>query len=232
MAHSMLMLGTYRWSSVSNALRATTLLAPPYCNFARFGTRGLVMANAAGMACRVVCSAAFIRRYFRGVTKSHRSRRNPGEALGDGNPGGSPSTATQKRAPTNTSLWNKVLMGALPHPTVILAMVVSSAAAYMSSPYRSVVADRGQTDEPPWDLVAAAKHVGVGAAGFVFSAALFTIFETRFLLELRALWGTRRKRQQEKAAEGDSSTARAGNPTYGPLAVARTAGSLKHSKAD
>lgn len=177
------------------------------------------MANALGMACRVVCSAVFIRRYFlgqtvalpvsRGCVKSvdvkriqatHAGpeyQRRP-HGGGDGErPTNPPMTAAQQAnvEPTQAivpNLWRRVVTGALPHPAVLVAMAISSGAAWLTSPFRHV-ADVGESDQIPWDVVAAAAHVGIGAACFLVTGVLFVVLEKPFLRKLKALWGSRRE---------------------------------------
>lgn len=145
------------------------------------------MANAAGMACRVLCSAAFIRRFFLQqapiVDGNHSSRRSVSVAATAFSRGG-------KRVQEN-NLWLEVLIRALPHPFVFVAMTISSVVAHATSP---TVAVEGGDDKgiAPWNVVAAAKHVVIGAACFGLTAAVFARYERRFFRELRSLWAARR----------------------------------------
>lgn len=151
------------------------------------------MANAAGMACRVICSAAFIRRFFLEDTGALPLLQQRGQK-------NKKILEPAERTPSQT-LWRRVIAGALPHPLVVAALTISSVVAHGTSPYsRSpldgvfTVGGDGSEGDPgmPWDMKAAAKHVGVGGLCFVFTAAVFRRFEHRFLMELRALWAARR----------------------------------------
>ncbi|CBJ26892.1 conserved unknown protein [Ectocarpus siliculosus] len=174
----------------------------------RFGTRGLVMANAAGMACRVICSGLFIRRFFLRRTTPATPSLKPA-AVGDraasgessrlspsGSPHRSPSEPSRappnggerrKKTATKRNLWREVVTGAVPHPGVVSIMALSSAAAYATSPAARHVA--GGNGGAPLD---AAKHVGVGLVCFLVTAAVFVKCEGAFLRELGALWAARR----------------------------------------
>ncbi|CAN0074076.1 unnamed protein product [Scytosiphon promiscuus] len=167
---------------------------------ARFGTRGLVMANAAGMACRVVCSAVFIRRFFLQGTPAAAPADVGGGCAGSGGgdsdalkAGGasvspsSPRGPGRGREPTRRkNLWREVVAGAFPHPAVVAAMGLSSVAAFATSP-------PPHGGGVPWDVIAAAKHVGCGLACFVVTAAVFVRYEGGFLKEIGALWTARRR---------------------------------------
>lgn len=151
------------------------------------------MANAAGMACRVICSAAFIRRFFLEDTGALPPPQQRGPKNED-------MLGHAEKTPTQT-LWRRVIAGALPHPLVVAALTISSAVAHETSPYTRSPLDglfmvEGDGSDGsrgvPWDMRAAAKHVGVGGSCFVFTAAVFWTFEHRFLMELRALWAARR----------------------------------------
>ncbi|CAN0508981.1 unnamed protein product, partial [Ectocarpus sp. 12 AP-2014] len=109
----------------------------------RFETRGLVMANAAGMACRVICSGVFIRRFFLQRT-SPATPSLKAAAVGDRaasgesnrlSPSGSPHRPPSKppraspnggerrqKTATKRNLWREVVTGAAPHPGVIAVM--------------------------------------------------------------------------------------------------------------
>ncbi|CAM9712086.1 unnamed protein product [Ectocarpus sp. 12 AP-2014] len=174
----------------------------------RFGTRGLVMANAAGMACRVICSGVFIRRFFLQRT-SPAAPSLKAAAVGDRaasgesnrlSPSGSPHRPPSKppraspnggerrqKTATKRNLWREVVTGAAPHPGVIAVMALSSAAAYATSPAARHVA--GGNSGAPLD---AAKHVGVGLVCFSVTATVFVKCEGAFLRELGALWAARR----------------------------------------
>ncbi|CAM9836960.1 unnamed protein product [Ectocarpus fasciculatus] len=175
----------------------------------RFGTRGLVMANAAGMACRVICSGVFIRRFFLHRTTSGTPALRAA-AIGDraaicgessrlspsASPHQPPSEASRaqnggerrKRTATKRNLWREVVAGAVPHPGVVAAMALSSAAAYATSPAARHAAAGGNGGS----ALDAAKHVGVGLVCFLATAAVFVKCERAFLRELGALWAARR----------------------------------------
>ncbi|CAB1100987.1 unnamed protein product [Ectocarpus sp. CCAP 1310/34] len=174
----------------------------------RFGTRGLVMANAAGMACRVICSGVFIRRFFLQRTppatpslkaaavgdraaSGESSRLSPSGSrhLPPSIPPRAPPNGGERRQKTATkrNLWREVVTGAAPHPGVVAVMALSSAAAYATSPAARHVA--GGNSGAPLD---AAKHVGVGLVCFLFTATVFVKCEGAFLRELGALWAARR----------------------------------------
>lgn len=163
------------------------------------------MANAAGMACRVVCSAVFIRRFFLQGTPAAAITEIASDCVGSG--GGDsvvlkpnraskhtplitplvpPDGGQQRDTTKQTNLWREVVAGALPHPVVVTAMGLSSAVAYATSPpaHEGVV---------PWNVTAATKHVGFGLACFVTTTVFFTKFEREFLKEVRALWTARRR---------------------------------------
>lgn len=148
------------------------------------------MANAAGMACRVIFSGIFIRRFFLDETEATvTGPTNRGNNL--------PETKPDK----NMNLWRRVVKGALPHPVVVAVMVISSGAARLTSPYPFGVAGGrsgggGGILSSSWDIRAAAKHVGIGAMFFVLTAVVFGRFERRFLRELRNLWAARRSGEQ------------------------------------
>lgn len=167
------------------------------------------MANAAGMACRVVCSGVFIRRFFLQRTTSATPALKA-VAIGDRtasgessrlNPSDSPHQSPlqfshappnggerRKRMGTKRSLWREVVTGAVPHPGVVAVMALSSATAYVTSPAAHHIAG-GNGGAP---LGAAAKHVGVGLVCCLVSAAVFVKCEGAFLRELGALWAARR----------------------------------------
>ncbi|CAM9389306.1 unnamed protein product, partial [Hapterophycus canaliculatus] len=181
----------------------------------RFGTRGLVMANAAGMACRVICSAAFIRRFFLQGTPVATLAETAHDCAGSGGadigvlksdrtwnhtrfaPSALPGEGQEGETPKRRNLWREVVAGALPHPGVVTAMGLSSAVAYATSP---PVHDGGV----PWDVTGAAKHVGFGLACFVMTAAVFAKYEGDFFREIRALWTARRRPSHgTRSAGGD-----------------------------
>lgn len=164
--------------------------------FARFGTRGLVMANSAGMACRVVWSAAFIRRFFlqqdstTTITASRPTvERDHQLTRGEG----------KKRCHKQENLWRRVVAGALPHPIVITAMIVSSVVVRATSPYyydgMSSGGGAGWSEGGhDWNILAAARHVAIGAFCLCITALVFAKCERKFLGEWRALWAARRPR--------------------------------------
>eukprot|EP00752_Nemacystus_decipiens_P014738 g13124.t3 len=176
---------------------------------ARFGTRGLVMANAAGMACRVVCSGVFIRRFFLHGTATTPLRSSVPEASSSSAPPSaepppSPDSnnSGRPRKPNGESgdLWRRVVAGALPHPGVVAAMALSSAAAFAASPDASATDGGGV----PWDVAGAARHVGVGAVCLVATAAVFARCEAEFVGEVAALWAARRRpRPPSRREAGD-----------------------------
>lgn len=133
------------------------------------------MANAAGMACRVVVSGTFIRRYFLQKTKSQDRWRGfqSKEAL---------SIPGDESVPLR-NLWRDVVLpGALPHPVVLAAMALSSAAAHLTSP------------AAVWEIGAAVRHILIGVGCLGVSSMLFVRFEMKFLRKLRGLWAARRAR--------------------------------------
>eukprot|EP00903_Cladosiphon_okamuranus_P013314 g12409.t1 len=174
----------------------------------RFGTRGLVMANAAGMVCRVVCSGVFIRRFFlQGTTSTAAPSLNSSSSSSSDTSSSSPPAPTpgnsagrqRSHNPNRESrnLWRQVVAGALPHPGVAAAMALSSAAAFAASPSSSA----GGGDAP-WDVVGAARHVGVGVACFVATAAIFARCEVVFMREVVALWAARRRPSSRGDGDG------------------------------
>lgn len=153
------------------------------------------MANAAGMACRVICSAVFIRRFF---------LQKP---AGAGVIGQSSHTTTEK------NLWRQVVNGALPHPAVFAAMAASSVLAYAASPAQTAPGGAvGGGD--PWSITAASRHVGVGAACFALTAAVFVRFERRFLREMGALWAARRRNRGLSGEADGRVSGEAGDGRY------------------
>lgn len=157
------------------------------------------MANASGMACRVLFSAAFIRRFFlhqapTAGTLRHRQRqhRRSSEC--------SPQVTTMAAAtpatpphndgrPVEKNLWRQVVNGALPHPCVAAAMVASSVVAHAASPNRG----GGDAGGVGWDAPVAAQHVAIGGVCFAATALVFARYEGVFLREIRALWAARRR---------------------------------------
>lgn len=157
------------------------------------------MANAAGMACRVVCSGVFIRRFFLQGTPTNSPLRSSGIPVASSpapacpDDSNSNSNTERRRRPNRESrnLWREVVAGALPHPGVVAAMAVSSAAAFAASPPSPSSAVGG--DGVPWDAAGAARHVGVGVVCFVATAAVFARCEAQFVGEVAALWAARRR---------------------------------------
>lgn len=154
------------------------------------------MANAAGIGCRVICSGAFIRRFFiEGTGPTATCPTNRGNNLSGPKPN------------LKTNLWQRVVIGALPHPIVVSVMAVSSGVVCMTSPCsfgaaggRSGGGDGNRGD--PWNIRAAAKHVGIGALCFALTAFVFARFEQRFLRELRSLWAARRSSDVSSGGRG------------------------------
>lgn len=151
------------------------------------------MANASGMACRVVCSAAFIRRFFLHQTPTDSTLRHRSSEC-------SPqvtamATATSATPPHNDgrpadkNLWRQVVSGALPHPCVAAAMVASSAVAHAASPSGG----GGDAGGIGWEAAVAARHVALGGVCFVATALVFARYEGVFLREMKALWAARRR---------------------------------------
>lgn len=142
------------------------------------------MANAAGMACRVIVSGAFIRRYFLQKTNSSvLSKRGDSQDSRRVFQSKEASSTPGDASVPLRNLWRDVVLtGALPHPVVLTAMALSSAAAHATSPVEAAA----------WEIGAAAKHVLVGVGCLGISAALFVRFEMKFLRELRGLWAARR----------------------------------------
>lgn len=133
------------------------------------------MANAAGMACRVVVSGVFIRHFFLQKGNSQGSWKGFQSKEASSIPG-------DESVPLR-NLWRDVVLpGALPHPVVLAALALSSAAAHLTSPAAA------------WEIGAAAKHVLVGVGCLCVSSALFVRFEMKFLRNLRELWAARRAR--------------------------------------
>lgn len=185
------------------------LHTPPICDsgrpLSRFGTRGLVMANAAGMACRVICSGVFIRRFFlQGTTSSTAPLRSSSPDTCSSPPPPPPpptpgNNTLRRKKPNRESknLWRRVVTGALPHPGVVAAMSLSSVAAFAASPSSSA----GGGDVP-WDVAGAARHVVVGVACFVATAAVFARCEVVFVREVVALWAARRRPSSREDGDG------------------------------
>ncbi|CAN0369253.1 unnamed protein product, partial [Discosporangium mesarthrocarpum] len=148
-------------ASLSLSFAAFWVLVGPLMS--RFGTCGLVMANTAGMGCRVLCSVAFIRGYFRGggggrgdthPTQAHEGQRDclpPGEAL--------------------------------PHPVVLAAMGASFMVTRAFSPGEG----KGE-----WDVIGVATHVGVGVLCLGLISGVFYVMEGAFLCEVAKLWAARK----------------------------------------
>lgn len=148
------------------------------------------MANAAGMACRVVCSAVFIRRFF---VRSGPSEVDSCTLKSSGVAGASQSP--HKALPHDgANLWRQVVTRALPHPCVLAVMAISSAAANAAAPDDVVDVQNGK-GVASWDMVASAKHVVLGLICLVFTGIVFSRYERRFLRELRELWAARRPSQ-------------------------------------
>lgn len=145
------------------------------------------MANAAGMACRVLCSAVFIRRFFLQQINAAGGRSSSGRSSVAAAAASPPRGGRAKK----TNLWRGVVIGAIPHPAVVTAMAVSSAVAHASSPAQAVAVGDG-SGSMSWDAAAAAKHVGVGAVCFGLTAVVFARFERKFLREVGSLWAARK----------------------------------------
>lgn len=166
----------------------------------RFGTRGLVMANAAGMACRVICSAVFIRRFFlqgkaASTTTTTAAADNDATAVAPPSPSNEGEKRRRKQK-NERNLWREVVSGALPHPGVVAAMAMSSAAAFATSPVAPLDGEGANgAGDVSWNVTGAATHVAVGLVCFVATAAVFAKCEGTFLKEVRALWAVRRRRQ-------------------------------------
>ena len=139
-----------------------------------------MIANAAGMACRVVVSAAFIRRFFLQAKPD-----DPGIGGGRSSTDAPPISGHDIISnPGRKNLWREVAAGALPHPVVLGAMAVSSAVAHASSPAAT----------GPWSIAAASRHILVGVLCLGLTGALFARFEQKFLRDIRGLWAARRAR--------------------------------------
>lgn len=174
------------------------------------------MANASGMACRVVCSAAFIRCFFLPQTPTVatlRHRRHQRDPSSDCEPQVTTTAAATSAAvphedgrAAEKNLWRQVVSGALPHPCVAAAMAASSVIAHAASPSGNGD-DVGGAD---WN--ATARHVALGAVCFAATALVFARYEGVFLRDMKALWAARRQR----AAGGDE----------GAVEVTRAAGGL------
>lgn len=170
------------------------------------------MANAAGMACRVVCSGVFIRRFFLQGTPPPPSRGSIPAASpsAPASPDNNNDNAGQRREPNGRSrrnLWRQVVAGALPHPGVVAAMAASSAAAFAASPSSnsssSASAADGGGGDVPWDAAGgAARHVAVGGVCFVATAAVFARCEAAFVGEVAALWAARRRPSGDGGGRG------------------------------
>lgn len=156
------------------------------------------MANAAGMACRVVCSATFIRRFF-----LEQSFFSPATHVGA-------KTEQDTKQQESVNLWRTVVTGALAHPAVLVAMTISSIVICASSPYHanSRQGGIGNTHGVTWDTRAAATHIVVGVACLGATTVTFAIFERKFLGELRALWSARR------GGSNGKESATVGAPSY------------------
>ena len=183
------------------------------------------MANASGMACRVVCSAAFIRRFFLHQTPTvatlrhcHRQSQRRRQRLSDSSRQVTVTAAvTSATAPAphndgraaEKNLWRQVVSGALLHPCVAAAMVASSAVAYAASPSGG----GGDVGGNGWEAAAAARHVALGGVCFVATALIFARYEGMFLREIKALWAARRQGRRGGVvaqAAGEVSPASAG----------------------
>lgn len=163
------------------------------------------MANAAGMACRVVCSAVFIRRFFLQGTTAGRRRppvaSPPPPARVDGGGGG----RRRREQDHERNLWGEVVAGAIPHPVVVAAMCISSAVAFAASPHSLSLDANGDGGGGgvSWDSVGAVKHVGVGLVCFAATAVVFMKFERQFLRDVAALWAARRRPSSSVAGVAD-----------------------------
>ena len=189
------------------------------------------MANASGMACRVLCSAAFIRRFFlhqapTASTLRHRQRQH--HRSSECSPqvttiaAARPSTPPHNDGPpVEKNLWRQIVNGALPHPFVAAAMVASSAVAHAASPNRG----GGDAGGVGWDAPAAAQHVALGGVCFAATALVFARYEGVFLREIRALWATRRRGGGEAGAKSGAAvvtrTAGGGGPLSRGAAAVR-----------
>ncbi|CAM9430217.1 unnamed protein product [Choristocarpus tenellus] len=134
----------------------------------RFGTRGLVMANTVGMACRVLCSSYFIRRYFCRDTGRCTSQRTPGGATGVG--GAKPLEG--------------LIMGALPHPYVLGAMGLSF---FVTGAFSSTGSG---AEMDAWGT--AGRHLGIGVVCLGCVGRVFLVCERDFVGDLASLWAKRK----------------------------------------
>lgn len=157
------------------------------------------MANAVGMACRVICSAVFIRRFF--LQKSAGA-------------GGVDDDQSSSRGATEKNLWRQVVAGALPHPAVFVAMAASSVLAHASSPAQTAASGVAAGGRVSWDITTVSRHVGVGAACFGVTAAVFVRFERRFLREMGALWAARRRNRGSRGGTDGVVSDEAGDGRY------------------
>lgn len=170
------------------------------------------MANAAGMACRVICSAVFIRRFFlQGKTTTTTApapaANNQATAVASKMPLDD-GEKRRRRQENERNLWREVVSGALPHPGVVTAMAMSSAAAFATSPVSPFDGEGADgAGDVSWDVAGAAKHVVVGLVCCVATAVVFTRCEGAFLREVHALWAARRRRRRQPSGGGRSGGA-------------------------
>lgn len=162
------------------------------------------MANAAGMACRVICSAVFIRRFFlQGTATTTAAALNEAATVASPVPLDA-GEKRQRKQKCERNLWREVVSEALPHPGVVAAMAMSSAAAWAASPVALFSSEgAGDDGDVSWNKAGAAKHVFVGLVCFVATAAIFLRCEGAFMREVGALWASRRRRQQSDEGESD-----------------------------